>query len=94
MNFTKIVVIAGLLVANFVTAISIVYVSHTQRKLFIDLQKLQADKSKMNIEWDRLLLEENTFSSSAAIKKTAVNKLDLIIPETNQIIFIKNKINY
>ncbi len=76
-----------LLSTIFATAISIVHVTHQQRILFIELQQLENEKSKSDIEWDKLLLEENTFSSTASSKKIALLKMR--IPDNQEIIFIK-----
>ena len=91
MTSTQFGILMGLLIAIFVSGLSVVYATHTQRKLFIKLQKLQREEATMNIEWDKLLLEENTFSSTASIEKIATQQLGMIIPKTDQVIFIKYK---
>ena len=85
----KIVALLILLITVFSSAIAVVYAAHVQRNLFIDLQKLQLAKNKMMIEWDRLLLEENTISSMAHIEDEAHKNLDMIVPENEQVIYIR-----
>ncbi len=73
----------------FISAISVVYVTHYQRTLFIRLQALQKDEDNMNIEWGKLQLEENTWSTTSRIEKIATGKLDMRVPNSEQIIFIQ-----
>jgi len=89
MNVRQYVFIWGLLTLVFISSISIIYVTHYQRKLFTNLQLLQNNKDKMNIEWGKLQLEENTVSSTSNIEKEAKDKLDMLIPTSEKIIFIK-----
>jgi cell division protein FtsL len=85
----KVVILSILISTVFSSAIAVVYAAHVQRKLFIDLQKLQNSKNKMMIEWDKLLLEENTLSSMISIENKASKSLDMMVPESKQIIYIR-----
>jgi cell division protein FtsL len=82
-------VVFGLLLLVFITAVAIVYVTHSQRNLFINLQQLQQDKDDMVVEWGKLQLEENTWSTTSRIEKIATKKLDMKVPKSDDIIFIK-----
>ena len=77
----------------FVSAISVVYVTYYQRKLFMSLQLLQQQKDKMNIEWGKLQLEENTWSTTSRIEKIATKQLKMQVPESEYTIFIGLKKN-
>ncbi len=79
----------GLLLLVFITAVAIVYVIHYQRNLFINLQQLQQDKDDMIVEWGKLQLEENTWSTTSRIEKVATKQLDMKVPKSDDIIFIK-----
>jgi len=80
-----------LFVLVFVSAISVVYVTYYQRKLFISLQSLQQQKDKMNIEWGKLQLEENTWSTTSRIEKVATKQLNMQVPKSEHTIFIQLK---
>jgi cell division protein FtsL len=75
----------------FVSAVSVVYVTYYQRKLFISLQSLQQKKDKMNIEWGKLQLEENTWSTTSRIEKVATKQLNMQVPKSEYTIFIQLK---
>ena len=80
--------IFSLLLLVIITAVSIVYVTHQQRNLFISLQQLQQDKDDMIIEWGKLQLEENTWSTTSRIEKVATKELNMQVPKSDNIIFI------
>ncbi|MFK5895282.1 MAG: cell division protein FtsL [Pseudomonadota bacterium] len=82
-----------LFIAVFVSAISVVYVTYYQRKLFMSLQLLQQEKDKMNIEWGKLQLEENTWSTTSRIEKVAAQQLNMQVPESEYTIFIQLNLN-
>jgi len=75
----------------FVSAVSVVYITYYQRKLFISLQSLQQKKDEMNIEWGKLQLEENTWSTTSRIEKVATKQLNMRVPKSEYTIFIKLK---
>lgn len=77
-----------LFVLVFVSAISVVYTTHYQRKLFIQWQQLQQQKDDMNIEWRKLLLEENAWSTTARVQRKAATQLRMKIPRSQDMIFI------
>jgi len=85
------VILVMLVMIVFFSAISVVYVTHYQRKLFVELQTLKNEQEAMNVEWGKLQLEENTWSTASRIEKVAREKLKMLIPGTDDIIYIKVK---
>ena len=59
----------------------------------MSLQLLQQQKDKMNIEWGKLQLEENTWSTTSRIEKVATKQLKMQVPESEYTIFISLKKN-
>lgn len=89
MSALRFFILAILILGVFLSAISVVYVTHYQRKLFVELQQLKNQKDAMDEQWGKLQLEENTLSRSARIEKKARKKLNMMIPEPEQIIYVK-----
>lgn len=81
--------IATLIVAIMLSAISVIYSKHQTRKLFVDLQKLHKQIDELNIEWGRLQLEQSAWSSHGRIEKIARKKLHMKLPKANEILYIK-----
>jgi cell division protein FtsL len=75
--------------AVFVSAIAVVYSIHQSRKMFVQLQSLQAQRDEMDVEWGRLQLEQSTWATDARIEELASSKLDMIIPAPNAIVMVK-----
>jgi len=71
------------------SAIGIVYSKHKTRKTFSSLQRLHKDIDELNIEWGKLQLEQSAWSSHGRIEKIARKKLKMIMPKTDEIVYIK-----
>ena len=80
---------AILFVAVMVTAIGLVYSKHKTRKLFVELQALNKEVVSLNTEWGRLQLEQSAWSDRGRIEQIAREKLGMVIPEAEQVAFIK-----
>jgi cell division protein FtsL len=78
-----------LFVAVMITAIGLVYSKHKTRKLFVELQALNKEVVSLNTEWGRLQLEQSAWSDHGRIEQIAREKLGMVIPEAEQIAFIK-----
>ena len=89
MNLKQEIILVMLILLVFISAISVVYVTHYQRKLFIQLQELEYQKDELNIEWRKLLLEENSISTMSQIEEKAFKELDMRVPKSSDIIFIR-----
>jgi len=86
---TRIVVLLVPLVV--LSAITVVYVKYISRVKFSELQQTVRDQDALEIEWSRLQLEQNTWSSSGRVENIARKKLGLVVPKANQTFYIKVK---
>jgi cell division protein FtsL len=78
-----------LLIITFVSAISVVYVKHYNRKLFVEVQQLEKQRDEMEVEWGKLQLEQSTWATHARIERIAREKLQMVTPKTDDVIYIK-----
>lgn len=78
-----------LFVAVMVSAIGLVYSKHKTRKLFVELQQLNKEVVSLNTEWGRLQLEQSAWSDHGRIEQIARQRLGMVIPEAEQVAFIK-----
>ena len=85
----KILVIMILLIITFVSAISVVYVKHYNRKLFVEVQQLEKQRDDMEVEWGKLQLEQNTWATHARIERIARERMQMITPATKDVIYIR-----
>ncbi len=79
---------ALLVVMVLVSALAVVYVRHRNRMLFVQLQTLQAERDKLNIEWGKLLLEQGAWSEHRRIEERARRQLGLTIPRPEQTVVV------
>jgi len=86
----RILFIATLLFAAVLaSAIMLVYSKHQSRKLFVELQQLKHQVAELNTEWSQLQLEQSAWSDHGRIENIAYNKLSLVVPEPDEVVFIK-----
>ncbi|MGD2052935.1 MAG: cell division protein FtsL [Gammaproteobacteria bacterium] len=86
----RILLVATILfVTVMATAIGLVYSKHKTRQLFVELQQLNKEVVSLNTEWGRLQLEQSAWSDHGRIEQIARERLDMVIPEADQVAFIK-----
>ena len=71
-------VVIGL--ALMVTAVSVVYVKHRSRTLFVELQVLERGRDRLNIEWTQLTLESSAWATHDRIEQVASKRLKFRMP--------------
>lgn len=71
------------------SAITLVYSKHQSRKLFVDLQELKHQVNELNTEWGQLQLEQSTWSGHGRIEKVARERLSMVMPNAEEVVFIK-----
>ena len=80
-----------LLLLTMASAISVVYVKYDSRLKFNQLQKEFREQDRLGVEWSRLQLEQNTWSSSSRIEKLAHTQLNLQAPKKEQVVYVNVK---
>ncbi len=86
---TRSSVLFALLLAVLVSALSVVAMQHKTRKLFIELQKEKDIAHQMEVEWGQLQLEQSTWAMSARVEKISAAKLQMQLPQSGQIRFVR-----
>lgn len=81
--------LSGLALALFATALGVVFSTHQSRKLFVELQALQAVRDERNAQWGRLQLEQSTWATHSRIERIANEKLDMVIPPPGAVVIVK-----
>jgi len=78
-----------LLLATIATAIAASYAKHQSRKLFIELQALEAARDAMNVEWGQLQLEQSTHTTHGKVENAARQRLGMQIPGPQQVVILR-----
>jgi cell division protein FtsL len=81
----QVLTVIGLWVAVLASASGVIYVKHQARSLFIELERLSAERDRLNIEWGRLQLEQSSWSSHGFVEQVANSKLRLTLPSATDV---------
>jgi cell division protein FtsL len=71
------------------SAIQVIYARHKARDLFVHLEKLNADRDSLEMEWGRLQLEQSYWSSHAFVERVANAKLQMSLPQTRDVRIVR-----
>lgn len=81
--------LAGILsVAVLLSALAVVYSKHQTRRLFAEVQRLEAERDRMHADWGRLQLEQSTLATQARIENFAHGKLSMHIPPQTSVVIV------
>lgn len=69
-----------LTVAVIGSAVAVVYGKYLTRLSFAQLQDLRAQRDSIDVEWNRLRLEEAALSTHARVERKARNELGMFAP--------------
>jgi cell division protein FtsL len=70
------------------TGIGIVLARHESRQLFAELEALNREQDRLEIDWGRLRLEQSTYATHPRIEQVARDDLGLALPAQRQIIVV------
>lgn len=83
------IVLLGLVLAVFVSALGVVFSTHESRKLFVELQGVQKVRDELSAEWGRLQLEQSTWATHGRIERIANNRLEMINPPPGAVVIVR-----
>ena len=79
-----------LLLVAIACALGVVTSQHKARKLFVELQNEKDRAQQMEVEWGQLQLEQSTWAMPARVEKIATMKLQMQLPKSAQLQFIRS----
>ncbi len=88
MNRSQFLLVLFLSLAVSGSAVAVVYAKYASRKAFVELQQLRGQRDQADVEWGRLQLEQSTWATHGRVERIAREKLEMHIPETNEIVMI------
>ena len=71
------------------SAVSVIYARHQARNMFVHLEKLNAERDALDMEWGRLQLEQSAWSSNAFVERVANSKLQMNLPDTHDVRIVR-----
>ncbi|UCG74353.1 MAG: cell division protein FtsL [Chromatiales bacterium] len=71
--------------AVVVSAIATVYAKHESRKLYSELQVLQRERDRLEMEWGQLQIEQSAWSTHARVERMAREEIGMGEPRPEQL---------
>jgi cell division protein FtsL len=71
------------------SAAGVVYARYQARVLFVKLERLNAERDSLDMDWGRLQLEQSAWSSHAFVERVANAKLKMNLPETRDVRIVR-----
>ena len=71
------------------SSMQVIYARHEARDLFVRLEKLNAERDSLEMEWGRLQLEQSFWSSHAFVEQAANSKLHMSLPQTRDVRIVR-----
>ncbi len=82
--------VAGALAAAVVASgLLVIRAEHDSRQLFIELEELNREQDRLQIDWGKLQLEQSTWATHARIESLAHDRLNLAAPTDGQIVVVQ-----
>ncbi len=71
---------AALLALVVASAVAVVLYKHHSRRAFIELQRLEEQRDRLQVQWSRLRLEQGAWSTHGRVERLARERLDMVAP--------------
>lgn len=84
-QIAAVVLLSGVIVA---TGIAIVLAKHEARQYFAELEALNREQDRLEIDWGRLRLEQSAYATHPRIEQLAREDLRLEPPAQSQIVVV------
>ncbi len=82
--------VAGVVLLTLVSsAVAVAYSAHKSRLYLNDLQKLEAQRDRLETEWGQLLLEQHAWGAYTRVGKLATEQLQMRNPAAAEIMMVR-----
>ena len=71
------------------SATAVIYNRHEARDLFVRLERLNAERDALEMEWGRQQLEQSAWSSNAFVERVANAKLEMKMPQPREVRIVR-----
>lgn len=78
-----------LIIALMASSLAVIHHKYRSRQLFFEIQQQRRYLDQQTIEWGQLQLEITTLTSENRVEIEATEKLGLILPPREKIIYLK-----
>jgi cell division protein FtsL len=75
--------------AVLASSVQVIYARHKARDMFVRLERINAERDSLDMEWGRLQLEQSYWSSNAFVERVANAKLKMSLPQTRDVRIVR-----
>ncbi len=79
-----------LLLALMGSSLAVIWSTHVSRQLLNELQQLEKERNRLQVEWGQLLLEQSSMVSQGRIEDMAQQQLGMQIPAMDKVVVVKS----
>lgn len=84
----ELAVAGALAAAVIVSGVALIRAEHDARQLFAELEELNREQDRLQIDWGRLQIEQSTLASHSRIESLARERLELDAPDAGQVVVV------
>lgn len=77
-----------LALAAVISGIWVIKAKHEARQLFVELEALNRERDRLQVDWGRLQLEQSTWGTHPRVESLAREHLGLASPSGDQVVVI------
>lgn len=81
----KLVGLPLLWLAVLASAVAVVHARHESRALFVELERLSAERDRLNITWGQDQIEQGSWTNPAIVERWAANRRQMVFPKPDDV---------
>jgi cell division protein FtsL len=82
-------VVALLVALMMISALAVIYCKNYSRSIFIEIEQHERSLDQYEVEWGQMQLELSTLAEQNRVESIAKERLKLVMPARESIIYIK-----
>jgi cell division protein FtsL len=71
------------------SSVQVIYARYEARDLFVRLERLNAQRDSLEMDWGRVQLEQSFWSSNAFVERVANAKLQMSLPQSRDVRIVR-----
>ncbi|MCK0745647.1 cell division protein FtsL [Chromohalobacter nigrandesensis] len=83
------IILLILIAVMLISSLASIASTHLTRVQYARFQELESERDSLQTAWGRLLLEESTWSAPARVEDMAVERLEMRVPDVNDVEVIR-----
>ena len=88
MGLLALLVVSGSIVLS---AVMLVHAKHESRQLFVRLERLNAARDRLQIDWGRLKIEQSTWATHGRVERLARERLEMTNPAPAEVLLVSER---